>query len=47
MRGKTLLQDNESGGKVHDLFLTEVKGRNILNLTALGQKSGLHNHIQF
>lgn len=25
MSGKTLLQDNESGGKIHNLFLTEVK----------------------
>lgn len=43
MRVKPLLQDNESGGKIHNLFLTEVKGRNSYNLTALGQRIGLHN----
>lgn len=43
MRVKPLLQDNESGGKIHNLFLTEVKGRNIYNLTVLGQRIGLHN----
>jgi len=35
MRVKPFLQDNESGGKVHDFFLPEFKGRNISNLIAI------------
>lgn len=44
MRVKPLLQDNESGGKVHNLLETQVRGRNILNLTALGQRTDRRNH---
>jgi len=47
MRVKPFLQDNESGGKVHDFFLPEFKGRNISNLIAIWQSTGLHNQPMY